>query len=412
MRCALIIVASLLAAGLLLAQSASGPPPSPANDQVHAAEKLIASNPKSAEAFNELAHAYCRWARDNHDPALYDKAATALRQSLKLSPGNYDARKLEVAVLLGKHQFTDALTLASDLNHKVPDDIAVWGLLVDVNAALGNYVEAERDAQWILDLRAGSSLGFAKAAMLRDLFGDPEGAFEFLEESRRRTSPGDRDELAWLLTEEARMQLELGNWAKAEFCVNQALQLWPGSQSALATLADLRFKQHRPVEATALLEQRYQAFSSAENLYAWAEALEKSGDRQRARITFADFEKIALGDPEPPLSLIYYYANGKLNAPQALRLAAGRIKIRQDVATLDAYAWALYSNGKYAEAQQQVNKALAVGIRNPTYFCHAAQIATITGDQSSLARLQHELQSFPEAPCSFEPVAASNAGLK
>jgi len=43
--------------------------------------------------------------------------------------------------------------------------------MVDANSALGNYSEAERDAQWILDLRRASALGFEKAADLRELFG-------------------------------------------------------------------------------------------------------------------------------------------------------------------------------------------------------------------------------------------------
>ncbi len=411
MRCFFIVVAALLTVEWAPAQQPSAAP-SPANDLVRAARKLIASNAKNVEAYNQLAFAYCRWARDNHDPALYDKAEAALQQSLKLSPGNYDARKLQVAVLLGKQQLANALTVAKDLNHKVPDDLAGWGLLVDVNVALGNYAEAERDAQWILDLRAGNSLGFAKAAILRHLFGDPEGAFEFFEESRRRTSPGDRDELAWLLTQEARMQLEMGDLTKAEYFVNQALHFWPDSQSALGALADLRLEQHRPAEAAALFEQRARSFSSPENLYAWAEALEKTGDIPGSRSVFADFEKQALRDPEPPLSLIYYYADGKLNAPQALLLAARRVKIRQDAATLDAYAWALYANGKYAEAQQQLNSALAIGIRNPIYFCHAAHIAVMTADEAAVTKLRRELQTFPNFTCSFEPEAASTAGLK
>jgi tetratricopeptide (TPR) repeat protein len=410
MRCSLVLVAALVSARLLHAQVPDSR--SPAGTNVAVAQKLIASNPKNPGAYNQLAFAYCRWARDNHDPALYDKAAAALQQSLTLSPGNYEARKLQVGVLLGKHQFTDALALAKELNHKIPDDIAAWGLLVDVNAAIGNYAEAERDGQWILDLRAGSSLGFAKAAMLRELFGDPEGAFEFFEESRRRTSAGDIDELAWLLTEEARMQLESGNLSKAEDLANQALHLWRDSQLALGTLADVRMEQHRPAEAATLFEQRYRAMPSAENLYDWAQALEKSGDTQHSHLLFADFEEKALRDPACALSLVYYYTNYKLDAAHALRLAAQQASIRQDVATLDAYAWALYANGKYPQARQQLDRVLAVGIRNPTYFCHAAHIAMKSSDEATLARLRPELQKFPNFVCSLEPTSGSAAGTR
>lgn len=407
----LSLVAALLTAAWLSAGQASTSL-SPTAARIDAAAKLIASNPKSAESYNALAFAYTRAARDNQDETLYDKANAALKQSLTFSPGNYEARKLQITVLAGEHQFAEALAVAKELNRRVPDDIAVWGLLADVNIALGNYAEAERDAQWILDLRAGNSLGFAKAAVLRHLFGDPEGAFEFFEESRRRTSPGDVDEISWLLTEEGRMQLELGDLAKAESLVSRALHVWPQSQGALAALADVRLEQHLPADAAVLLEQRCRTLPNSENLYAWALALEENGEIQRSRSAFNEFEKKALTDPEPSVSLIYYYANGKRNAPEALALAERRVKLHQDVATLDAYAWALYANEKYPEAKQQMDRALAVGIRNPTYSCHAAHIAARTSDPAAVTLLQHELQDVPDRSCSLEFIAASPEGMR
>lgn len=167
---------------------------------------LPAGEPKTVQAYNELADGLCRKAHYTGDLALFTQADDALKKSLELSPGNYDAHKLQVVVLLGRHQFQEALRAATELNHKVPDDIANWGLLVDANLALGNDAAAEHDAQWILDLRPGSRLGFLKAAAVRERFGDAEGAIEFLDEAARRTSPNDRDELAWIEKEKARLR--------------------------------------------------------------------------------------------------------------------------------------------------------------------------------------------------------------
>jgi tetratricopeptide (TPR) repeat protein len=116
-------------------------------------------------------------------------------------------------------------------------------LLVDSNVALGNLKEAERDAQWILDLRAGSSLGFEKAAGLRVLFGDPEGAIEFYEEAKRRTSSNDADQQAWLATQIAKIELDRGNVKAAEDRVREAMQLFPDSQLALAVESKVRMVQ-------------------------------------------------------------------------------------------------------------------------------------------------------------------------
>ncbi|MBV8866680.1 MAG: hypothetical protein JO210_14905 [Acidobacteriaceae bacterium] len=220
-------------------------PPSPVVRRIAAAQKKVQTNP-SAQSYNDLAFALCRLARDKGDPALYEQANSALQHSLQLSPDNYDAEKLQVTVLLGQHEVAQALKLATALNQRTHDDIGGWGLLVDANIAAGNTPEAERDAQWILDLRPGSSLGFEKAAGLREIFGDTEGSIEFLEEAERRTSQNDADGRAWLLTQEARLQIKAGNRKRAGELLDEALKLFPDSQLALSELAKLRTSEGSP----------------------------------------------------------------------------------------------------------------------------------------------------------------------
>jgi tetratricopeptide (TPR) repeat protein len=58
-----------------------------------------------------------------------------------------------------------------------------------------------------------------------------------------------------------------------------------------------------------------------------------------------------------------------------LTLARQELTARHDVWTLDAYAWALYANAKYQEADAAEQKAIAVGIRNAQIFDHAGHIA-------------------------------------
>ncbi len=272
--CTLLLLMAL-PSRTLSAQQNLGGTASPPSRRIDAAQRIVKSKPDSFQSYNDLAYALCRKARDTGDVSLYDQADNALKRSLQLSPGNYDARKLQATILLRRNDPAAALKLAIELNSKVPDDIAGWGLLVDANMALGNYKEAERDAQWILDLRAGSTLGFEKAAALREMFGDVEGAIEFLDEANRRTSLNDADQHAWLLTQKARLELESGNDKQAEELLNEAQKLFPGSQFAIAVLAKLRLEQQRYAEAASLLDERYQQVQSSANLFEWAEALDK-----------------------------------------------------------------------------------------------------------------------------------------
>jgi tetratricopeptide (TPR) repeat protein len=352
---------------------------SPADQRIAVARQQVDANPKAFQTYNELAFALCRKARDTSDVSLYAQATSAINRSLELSPGNYDAMKLRASVLLGKHEFSPALKLAQELNHKTPDDIGGWALLVDANSALGNYPEAERDAQWILNLRSGSALGFEKAAGLRELFGDNEGAVEFYDEALRRTAQSDLDQRAWLLTQKARLTLAAGNPKAATEILSEVAHLFPDSQLAAQVMADIEAANGNYSEASNLLEKCYQTVPSSANLFRWANALEQSGQKEKAATQFSAFETKARAEiPQPfnaNLQLIAFYTDHKSDPSEALRIATLESAHRQDCVTLAALAWALYHNGKFTEAKTQMDKALSVGIHDATFDRHAALIS-------------------------------------
>ena len=78
----------------------------------------------------------------------------------------------------------------------MPDDVLVYGFLVDGYTELGRYADAEKAAQWMLDIRPGNVPALTRASHLRELFGDHEGAVELMDTvlspDRRRRSGGPR----------------------------------------------------------------------------------------------------------------------------------------------------------------------------------------------------------------------------
>jgi tetratricopeptide (TPR) repeat protein len=400
----LLLVLTTTACITAAQQNAAGPP---SQQRILAAQRRISVDPKAWQAYNELASALLRAARDSSDAALYERADNALQHSLQLSPANYDARKLRISLLLAEHDYSEGMKLAAELNKKVPDDIAVWGFLVDANVALGNYPEAERAAQWILDLRSGSTLGFVKAAELRELFGDFEGAIEFFDEANRRTSQNDTEERSWLLTQNARLQLLSGSIKRASELLDQALKLYSNSQLAFAVLAKLRSYERNYSEAVSLLERRYRAMPNLSNLYDLAEALDRGGRHEEANLAFQQFETKARSQIANPYNfngqLVLFYTDRKNEPLEALAIAIREVERRHDVNTLDAYPWALYRNGKLAEAKSQMERVLAVGVRNPLYFCHAARIASKLSDVASAKRFEEQSAALEPGLCAAEP---------
>jgi tetratricopeptide (TPR) repeat protein len=370
---------------------------SPAERGMAQARKLIEKNPKDFEAYNALALALSRRARETSDVKFYTQAEETLQKSFEVSPDNFDGQRIHVWLLLGKHEFAAALDAAKKLNQRMPDDVMLYGFLTDANVELGNYKDAETAAQWMLDLKPGNTPGLTRAAYLRELYGDIEGSLELMNMAYQSTPPGEVEDGAWIVTQMAHLNLSIGKIAEAEKLSQQALVMFPGYHYALGNLAKVRIQQKRYDEAAELLKQRYEAAPHAENLYDLAQAQQLAGKAEDASKAFAQFEQKSLlethrGDNSNH-ELIFYYADYAKQPTKALEVAQREIARRHDVFTLDSYAWALYQNGQYTEARKQIETALAVGVRDAKMFRHAGEIALQSGDK---AAAEHYLRESAE----------------
>ncbi len=363
---------------------------SPAQQSIAAAQRMIEKNPKNYEAYNGMALALARRARETSDPSFYNQGEAALQKSFAISPENFDGKRIQVWLLLGKHEFAAALEEAKKLNKRTPDDVTVYGFLTDANVELGNYADAENAANWMMKLRGANQPAATRAAYLRELFGDIDGALELMNMAYQSNAPSQAEDGAWILTQMAHLHLATGDTIQAEKELQQALAMFPGYHYALGNLAKVRIQQKRYGEAVSLLQQRYNAAPHAENLYELAVALQLAGRTDEANKAFAEFEQKSLketniGDNSNH-ELIMYYAD-YANAPdKALSVAEREIARRRDVHTLDCYAWALYKNGRYAEARKQIETALAVGVRDAQMYRHAGEIALKAGDTTAAER--------------------------
>jgi len=359
---------------------------SPAEQSMAAANRMIEKNPKNFEAYNALALALSRRARETSDVNFYVQAEDTLKTSFEISPNNFDGERIRVWLLLGKHEFAAAREEGTKLNKRMPDDVMVYGFLTDANAELGNYKEAEDACQMMLNIRPGNLPGLSRAAYLRELFGDVDGALDLMNMALQSTPPTQVEDAAWITTQIAHLQLTHGKTEAAEKSLERALALFPGYHYALGNLAKVRIQQKRYDEAVALLEQRYQAASHAENLFDLAGALQLAGRSEDAKKAFAEFERKSLLETgradNSNHELIFYYADYAREPVKALEVAKREFTRRHDVYTLDSYAWALHVNGMDQEARKQVEAALAVGIQDAKLMRHAGEIARKIGDQT------------------------------
>lgn len=364
----------LLIAGL----PAIGIAGTPAETKIAAANQAIAKNPQSPAGYNTLALALAMRARETGDASFYKQADEQLAKAFEIEPANLESMRTQIWLSLGRHDFATALKQATALNKKVPDDLMTYAFLVDANVELGNYEDAEKACDWLLNLRPGTIRGLTRAAYLRELFGDIEGSLDFMAKAYQRTPPNETEDLAWILAHVSHLQLLLNNVPVAEQAAQEALHLFPDYHYALASLAKVRTNQGRLDEAARLYERRYEKAPFPENLYDWAKAEHDAGNTERAQELFAKFEPASRAEmsqtDNSSRELIFYYTDIAKEPKKALEVARHEAELRHDVFTLDALAWALYANGEYAEASRQIACATAVGVRDPQVLSHAAEI--------------------------------------
>jgi predicted Zn-dependent protease len=352
--------------------------PTPAERKIGSARKAIELRPELAQGYVELASALIARARETSSPACFDQAGEALQRALQREPSNYMAQKLDVAMLLGKHEFARALEKATALNKRAPDDVFVWGLLTDSYVALGNYAEAEKAAQWMLNLRPGNIPALVHASCLRELFGEIDGAIEAMNAAYASTPPTETEERACMLSQVGHMEWTRGRLAEAGIALEKALALFPDYPVALTHLAEVRIAGKRYDDAVLLLDRCYRAAPAPATLYALAEALEQAGRTAESQRAFADFERDARARMNAAdnsnRELVLYYVDHARKPEEALRIAKMEAAKRRDVRTLDAYAWALQASGNSDEARTAMDRVLETGVQDPGILRHAAAI--------------------------------------
>lgn len=355
----------------------------PAEKAIAQATQALQKEGKHAEHWAALAIAYARRARETADPVFYQKADEAVQKSLEIHPDNFAALKARAWSLLGQHEFAAARDLAAKLNKRMPDDVLVYGFLTDAHVELGEYDEAEKACNWMLRLRPGNVPALTRAAYLRELFGDLEGAVDLMVRAYQATPVNETEDRAWIMVQLGHLSLQQGKVTEAEKVLKESLVLFPDYHYALAGLGHVKLAQKDYAAAATLFGRRYELAAHPENLYDYADALAKAGRTAEAKKAFAEFAPKAVAEStkwdNSNRELVFYYADHAKDAKRALAIAEREYARRKDVFTRDAYGWALFVNGRAKEARAQYEAIRAVGAKDTKILARAAKVTPESG---------------------------------
>src|SRR4030095_6668238 len=72
--------------------------------------------------------------------------------------------------------------------------------------------------------------------------------------------------------------------------------------------------------------------------------------------------------------LVNFWLDHDQNLSEALKLAASEYELRKDIFTCDSLAWALFKNGRVADAKRVIKEALRTGSKDQRINEHASII--------------------------------------
>ncbi|MGH9847129.1 MAG: tetratricopeptide repeat protein, partial [Blastocatellia bacterium] len=285
-------------------------------------------------------------------------------------------------VLHSLHQFAEAEKVARELV-ELRGIAYDFGLLGDVLMEQGKLDEAILAYQKMMEQRPGPQ-AYSRAAHVRWLKGDLEGARVLMRMSAQSAGQGDAESAAWAWSRLALFELQTGNVKRAHSTCDLALELQPDYAPALLARGRILLAQSKTDEAIPALQKAAELNRLPEYLWTLADALRAA--RRNDEAANVESQLAASGGANDPRTFALYLATRGSQPEAALKLAEDELKVRRDVFTLDALAWAQAAAGNPTEAWTTMQSALKEQTEDARLFLHAAVIASQAGEKNEAKR--------------------------
>ncbi len=353
----------------------------PIDQEIARQQALVVSSSSSANALERLGWTFIRKARVSFDAGFYNLAEQCAACMEARGLKGPDALLLRAHALQSLHRFRDAETTARELVRlrKRPFD---YGVLGDVLMDQGKVREGAAAYQKMVDLRPDLQ-SYARAAHVRWLTGDLDGAIQLIKLATAAGSPNAPETGAWVFTRLALYQFQRNATKSALESCAAALALESDYAPAMLIRGRILLALNRTADALIELQHAAELNPLPEYQWAVADALAATG----ARDTAEQIESKITESSEDPRTISLFLATRHEDVDRAVQLAQQELSNRGDVFTHDALAWALAAAGRTTEAQQHATQALSQGTADPRLFLHAGIIAALNNDKRQAKRL-------------------------
>lgn len=347
-------------------------------------QRRIYALPKKPGLWTLLGQWWVRKARSTSEMAYYKNAEACVKITLALAPGYPGALNLLGLIHIQRHEFKKAIQVARKILSKRKDDAMAWGTLSDAHLERGEYKQAADAVEQMSAIKPNLA-SYIRAAYLMWIRGEVYQARKLVELAYDAgRGQKDREPVAWVLTEGAKMFWYVGNLKEAEQGYSMALQYKPDYPPALVGKAQIAMARNNPKLAITLLDNAYNQRPLAHTAWLLGDAKSMAGDKEGAAKAYSIVEKLGEDDRRV---LALYYATKNIKLKKALKLIKEEYKVRADVYTEDVIAWLMFRLGKFKEAKVRIDRATVHGTKDPMLFYHKAAIYGVNGQLEECKKL-------------------------
>jgi tetratricopeptide (TPR) repeat protein len=382
------------------------------DQQIKTLQDHVKKAPGDFTGYDALGSAYFQKARETGDITYYDLAEQTGKEALDLAPSDYRAVNPLVhmaLVCMGEHRFKDALAYAQKAIALGSGNLPAFALEGDAYTDLGDYEEATAayNSLQTLGRLTSSPLALAymsdsRVAYLRFLHGDSAESIRLMSSAIEAALQSNmpRENLAWLYFELGERYFQSGDMENAGLAYQAGLSADPGHYRSLGGLAKVRAAQGKLEEAVQLYQRSIAIIPFPAYVEELGDVYRKMGREKEAQQQYDLVEYIGhLSELNRVLAnreLALFQADQGIKLPEALELARRELDVRHDIYTWDTLAWVFYRNGKFQEAYEAINKAMALHTNDPLLLFHAGMIShALTKDSDAEGFLSRALKINP-----------------
>jgi tetratricopeptide (TPR) repeat protein len=368
-------------------------------------QKILKQHP-DAELYYRLSDLYIQKGRQTGDITYFNLASNSLQEALRLQPNLEAAHRHLAFVFYSLHDFRGATAEATRAIQLDPRDSYAFGVLGDAQLETGGYEKAADSYSQMIALK-GDLYSYSRRSGLETIKGQNGAAIADL---NRAIAAGIQtneppEGVAWAQVMLAQDYFLMGKLDDASTAGTAALHTYPTYHRALAILGQVRAAQGKLNESADFYRRAINIIPLPEYAAALGDVytkLNRPKDAQEQRQLVEFIARLnVLNRVLYNRVLVDYYADHDIDHQQAVDLASGEFKIRQDIYGQDALAWALYRDGKPRVALPHITSALRFKTTDARLYFHAGMIYAAVGhNDQARVMLERALAINPH----FQPI--------